>query len=479
MTKNLWNFDNSYENLPSGFFRKVHLNPVSNPQYVYFNEALTRDLGFSDNLKDEGLEVFSGNEFPQGASSISQAYMGDQFGNLVMLGDGRAILVGEVLDNDGNRFDIQLKGSGRTPFSRGGDGRAALGPMLKEYLFSEALFALRIPTTRSLAVVTTGENVIRDDISQGAILTRVAKSHLRVGTFQFAAYYRDKEDLKALADYAISRHYPFLKDEKSPYLGLYREVIKNQASLIAKWMGVGFVHGVMNTDNMTISGESIDYGPCAFIDEYIPDSVYSSIDRYGRYAFKNQPEIAFWNLGRLGEAFIALISDDNLKAVDELNKELRTYADLFVKYYYMEMTKKLGFKNFEDGDEVIVDAFLKFLHDYKLDYTNSFVELTFGKFERDEYLASQFKDFLSLREDRLKKQGLSEEEVRDFMKSINPAIIPRNYWVKESIDLAEDGDFSLFDEFLKALEDPFAHSEDQEKFKVYPKDHVHVTYCGT
>ena len=479
MTKKLWDFDNSYEKLPSRFFRKVHLNPVGSAEYVYYNEDLAKSLGLDENIKEESIDVFSGSNFPEGASSISQAYMGDQFGNLVMLGDGRAILVGEILNPEGERFDIQLKGSGRTPFSRGGDGKAVLGPMLKEYLFSEGLHHLNIPTTRSLAVVTTDETVIRQEISIASILTRVAKSHLRVGTFQYGYYQGNVEDLKKLADYTINRHFPHIENNENKYLDFYNEVIKVQSSLIAKWMSVGFVHGVMNTDNMTISGETIDYGPCAFIDEYDLKSVYSSIDRFGRYSFGNQPEIAFWNLGRFGESLIPLISDDKIKAMDKLNSVLKEFGEYFYKDYYTEMSKKFGIFEFNESDIKIIDKYLKFLEENNLDYTNSFIDLTFQNFEDSVYETETFKEWKNTWLERINSQGKSKEELEEYMKNINPSIIPRNYWVKKSIDEAEGGDFTLFNEFLEALKNPFAHSESQEKFKEFPKDNIHVTFCGT
>lgn len=480
MKNNLWKFDNTFENLPSRFYRKVHLNPVGKAEYVYFNEDLAKELCLnSEKIKSESIDIFSGSDFPEGASMISQAYMGDQFGNLVMLGDGRAILVGEILDKDGNRFDIQLKGSGRTPYSRGGDGKAVLGPMLKEYLFSESIHSLKIPTTRSLAVVTTDEHVIREEISIAAILTRVASSHLRVGTFQYGYYQGDKEDLKKLADYAIDRHYPEIKDSENKYLDFYKEVIKAQGSLVAKWMSVGFVHGVMNTDNMTISGETIDYGPCAFIDEYKLDSVYSSIDRYGRYAYNRQPEIAFWNLGRFGESLIPLIDDDKLKAIEKLNSVLKDFGEIFFNKYYSEMAKKFGILEFKKEDEEIIDSYLKFLEENKLDYTNSFVDLSFMDFEEEVYKNGTFEEWKEKWMERITSQGKSKEELIEIMKKNNPSIIPRNYWVEKSIEEAESGDMSLFKEFLNALKDPFAHSKDQDKFKEIPQGRRYITYCGT
>lgn len=480
MNKINWNFDNSYEGLPSIMYRKVNLNPVPNPSLIYLNEELAVELGLdAASLKEKGLEIFSGNEFPKGASQISMAYLGHQFGHLAMLGDGRAVLVGEQITPEGKRFDIQLKGSGRTPFSRGGDGKAVLGPMLREYLISEAMHALNIPSSRSLAVALTGEKVIRDAILPGAILTRVASSHLRVGTFQFAAHQKDISKLKALADYAITRHYPNIESTENPYLEFYKAVMEKQAELIALWQSVGFIHGVMNTDNMTISGETIDYGPCAFMDKYDLATVFSSIDRYGRYAYGNQPQIAAWNLGRLGEALIPVISDNEEDSINLLNIEIRKFMDLFADKYYKIMLEKLGITDSKPEDRDLVDELLKFMDENRVDYTNLFLDLTFGSFEDEVYGSEEFIKWKTSWETRLKETGKSESEIREYMKSKSPAIIPRNFWVDRAIKFAEEGDFSQFDELLEALKEPFAHTEYQEKFKFVPDMENFKTYCGT
>ncbi|MFB0972387.1 MAG: YdiU family protein [Neofamilia sp.] len=478
MTKTNFNFDNSYENLPSRFFRKVHVNPVPHPGMVILNEDLANELDLQ--IGDDALDIFSGREFPKEASSISMAYLGHQFGNLAMLGDGRAILVGEHLTKDNKRFDIQLKGSGRTPFSRGGDGRAAIGPMLREYLISEAMYYLGIPTTRSLAVITTGEKVIREKILEGAILTRVAKSHLRVGTFQYANYQQDLEDFKKLADYAIARHYSEIINEDDKYIKFYEKVIQAQGSLIAKWQAVGFVHGVMNTDNVTISGETIDYGPCAFLDKYDPDAVFSSIDRYGRYAYGNQPQIGFWNLARFGEALLPLIHEDEKVALDLVNEALSKYSSIFQNYYYEEMTKKIGIESFKPEDISLVDELLIFLKENERDYTNFFLDLTFGNFESEAYKTGSFLTWKEKWEDRLKEENKSQNELLEYMKNHNPALIPRNYWVERALKLVEDeGDFSDFNRLLEALKEPFAHKNYQEFYRVVPDNMEYVTYCGT
>ena len=313
-----WNFENSYTRLPGIFFTRINPTPVSSPKLVVFNGPLAETLGLDiDVLKgSEGVEVFAGNKIPKGSLPIAQAYAGHQFGHFTMLGDGRAILLGEQITPEGMRLDVQLKGSGETPYSRGGDGRAALDPMLREYIISEAMHALNIPSTRSLAVVTTGETVVRETDLQGAILTRVAKSHLRVGTFEYVSQWGSDDELKDLADYTLLRHFPYLEGDADRYMGLLKAVIERQAELIAQWQLVGFVHGVMNTDNMALSGETIDYGPCAFMDAYDPNTVFSSIDTYGRYAFGRQPDIAAWNLARFAETLLPLLHDNEKKAID-------------------------------------------------------------------------------------------------------------------------------------------------------------------
>ncbi len=476
-----WNFENTYEKLPSNFYRKIKLNPVKDPKLIYLNEKLAVELGLDVNsLKEYGTEVFSGNVFPSGASFIAMAYLGHQFGSLAMLGDGRAILIGEQISPEGNRCDIQLKGSGRTPFSRGGDGRAVLGPMLREYLISEAMHALNIPSSRSLAVVTTGENVVREALLPGAILTRVASSHIRVGSFQYAAHLQDAEKLKIFADYTINRHFPELEALENPYLELFKKVIQVQAELIAKWQAIGFIHGVMNTDNMTISGESIDYGPCAFMDKYDLESVFSSIDRYGRYAYGNQPKIAMWNLGRLGETLIPLVSDTEEKALKLLNMELMKFEDIYKKYYYGELAQKLGIEDFKDVDFELIEEFLEILGENKPDYTNIFLDLTFGNYEGEMYNSERFLMWKKVWKTRLDADGRSKTEIKNYMKSKNPAIIPRNFWVDRALKFAEkDGDFTEFDELLIALSEPFAHADYQEKYKYVPDMDNFKTYCGT
>ena len=360
MTKEInktgWHFDNSYARLPKSFYTSQNPTTVRSPKLIIFNNTLAKSLGLNIQAlqSEEGTAVFAGNQIPEGASPLAQAYAGHQFGHFTMLGDGRALLIGEQISPQDERFDIQLKGSGRTSYSRGGDGRAALGPMLREYIISEAMYALGIPTTRSLAVVTTGESVMRETELAGAVLTRVAASHLRVGTFEYAAKWGTVEELQSLADYTISRHYPEIKDDENRYLSLLQEVIKRQASLIAKWQLVGFIHGVMNTDNVTISGETIDYGPCAFMDAYDPATVFSSIDRQGRYAYGNQPNIGGWNLARFAETLLPLLHADEEQAVQMAQDAITEYIDLYQSNWLTGMRSKLGIFNEETEDKSLI-----------------------------------------------------------------------------------------------------------------------------
>ncbi|ALC92231.1 hypothetical protein AM500_22490 [Bacillus sp. FJAT-18017] len=478
-----WNFDNSYARLPEFFFTKQEPTPVKAPKIIVFNSQLAEELGLNPTELEADAEVFSGNELPIGANPIAQAYAGHQFGHLAMLGDGRAILLGEQLSPSGERFDIQLKGSGRTPYSRGGDGRAALGPMLREHIISEAMHALGIPTTRSLAVVATGEAVYRENELPGAILTRVAASHLRVGTFTYTAGAGEKDEIRTLADYAIERHYPDLNHDVNKYLDFFRAVIDRQAALIAQWQLVGFIHGVMNTDNMTISGETIDYGPCAFMDIYDPATVFSSIDREGRYAYGNQPYIGGWNLARLAEALLPLFHDDTEKAVDIAQEEIAGYIKLHHSYWIDGMRKKLGLFNVEEEDEKLVDELLGMMKNYRADYTNTFRALTFGK--TDETVLKGYPDFtewLERWEARRRRQEQTREESHQLMRNSNPAIIPRNHRVEEALEAAvEEEDFSVMERLLIALSNPFAHSPEQEKYcKLAPaSSQPYRTFCGT
>ena len=378
-----WNFDNSYARLPKTFFTLQNPTPVISPKLVIFNESLATSLGLNGGVlqREDGIGILAGNIVPQGATPLAQAYAGHQFGHFNMLGDGRAVLLGEQINPKGERVDIQLKGSGRTPYSRGGDGRAALGPMLREYIISEAMHALGIPTSRSLAVVSTGESVIRETNLPGAILTRVAASHIRVGTFQYAATWGKDGELQALADYTIKRHFPEVKEDENRYVALLKEVIKRQAELIAKWQLVGFIHGVMNTDNMAISGESIDFGPCAFMDTYDPETVFSSIDRNGRYAYGNQPYMAGWNLARFAESLLSLLHEKQEQAIKIAEDAISNFYELYQTYWLAGMRAKLGIFNEEAEDQSLAEELLKIMQQYRADYTNTFRALTFKKYD--------------------------------------------------------------------------------------------------
>lgn len=476
--------DNSYQQLPEIFYTVLRPAPVRDPALVICNDQLSEGLGLeAKRLQDEaGVEIFSGNNVPQDASSIAQAYAGHQFGHFTMLGDGRAILIGEHVTPEGERFDIQLKGAGRTPYSRGGDGRSALGPMLREYIISEAMHALGIPTTRGLAVVTTGESVVREMDYAGAILTRVASSHLRVGTFQFATSWGSKHDLQALADYAIERHGFDSEAHENPYLNLLETVVKRQAKLIAKWQLVGFVHGVMNTDNMTISGEAIDYGPCAFMDTYDPDTVFSSIDEQGRYAYGNQPYIGGWNLSRFAESLLPLLHDEEDQAVDMAQDILSKYQEIYYTYWLSGMRAKLGLVNKLDGDDVLIEGLLQLMHEYRADYTNTFIALTQYETTGASLFQSEgFEKWHAQWSRRLTQQQATESEVKQLMKKSNPAVIPRNHLVEEALEAAvEKADYSVMKRLLRVLAEPYAHTKKQEKYQTVPKRTIpYQTFCGT
>ena len=479
-----FNFDNSYINLPKEFYSHVNLKPVKSPKLVILNNNLASSLGLSLELlkSPKGISILSGNTKADDGAYISQAYAGHQFGHFTMLGDGRALLIGEQITPSNQRFDIQLKGSGRTPFSRGGDGRAVLGPMLREYIISEAMHGLKIPTTRSLSVISTGEDVYREEIKQGAILTRVASSHIRFGTFEFASYFLDKDKLKQLADYTIKRHFPFIFDEQNKYVSLLEEVIKLQASLVAKWQCVGFIHGVLNTDNMSICGETIDYGPCAFMDTYDPKTVFSSIDTEGRYSYQNQIAMVSWNLCRFAETLLPLISDDEDMAIDIAQDCLAKFTDLAISNLILGMCSKIGIFEPDSNDESLLNGLLDMMKKYKEDYTNTFLALTFKDFPKSRmFVTDEFSVWYKKYQDRIKSQGKSKEEVFNLMKNSNPAVIPRNHRVEEALAAAENGDFSVMNNLLKALANPFEHSDFQKEYsKPAPKSQCdYKTYCGT
>jgi len=480
-----WNLDNSYACLPKSFFSSLSPTPVSSPKLIILNYPLATSLGLNvQGLQSEdGVAVLAGNRIPEGASPLAQAYAGHQFGYFAMLGDGRALLIGEQITPLGERFDIQLKGSGRTPYSRGGDGRAALGPMLREYIISEAMNALGIATTRSLAVVTTGESVIRETVQPGAILTRVAASHLRVGTFQYVSKWGANGDLRVLADYTLKRHFPDVAADEGRYLSLLQEVIKCQAALIAKWQLVGFIHGVMNTDNMALSGETIDYGPCAFMDTYDPATVFSSIDIQGRYAYGNQPPIAGWNLARFAETLLPLLHADQAQAIKLAQDALSDFTESYHRNWLAGMRAKLGMFNEEEQDESLIDGLLSMMQTYRADYTNTFRALTFDTPEDTVLSASrEFAQWNELWKARLGRQQEPKASSQQLMKGSNPAIIPRNYRVEAALEAAvKQGDYSVMERLLDVLSSPYAHSDEQAEYSVLPEPsaHPYQTFCGT
>lgn len=480
-----FNLDNSYLKLSDIFFTIQDPSSVPSPKLVALNYSLINSLGLDSKFlkSNDGVEILAGNKLPEGGIPFAQAYAGHQFGHFTMLGDGRAVLIGEHITPIGERLDIQLKGSGRTPYSRGGDGKAALGPMLREYIISEAMAALGIPTTRSLAVVTTGEKIIREDYLPGAILTRVASSHIRVGTFQYASRFGNIHELKELADYTINRHYSYIADEENKYLAFLKEIIKKQAELIAKWQLVGFIHGVMNTDNMTISGETIDYGPCAFMDVYDSETVFSSIDVQGRYAYGNQPKLAAWDLARFAETLIPLIHTNQDEAVDLAQNAISEFANIYEENWLSGMRSKLGIFNEEDEDKSLIDNLLSMMHKYGADYTNTFAALTIDKKDGIAmFSTSEFSKWNELWQERLTRQSETKESIKQLMQSSNPYIIPRNHRVEEALDAAvKNEDYGVMDRLLDALSKPFAYSKEQDEYSTLPEpsNRPYRTFCGT
>jgi uncharacterized protein YdiU (UPF0061 family) len=486
-------FQNTYAALPANFFARVAPTPVASPRLIKLNRPLALQLGLDPDLLEtpEGAEILAGKQLPAGADPIAMAYAGHQFGHFVpQLGDGRAILLGEVIDADGVRRDIQLKGSGPTPFSRRGDGRAALGPVLREYIVSEAMATLGIPTTRSLAAVLTGESVLRETALPGAVLTRVASSHIRVGTFQYFAARRDTEGVRQLADHVIARHYPEIAGHERPYLALLSAVIARQADLVARWLSVGFIHGVMNTDNSSISGETIDYGPCAFMDHYDPKQVFSSIDEMGRYAYANQPRIAQWNLTRLAECLLPQISEDQDKAVAEAQAAIGEFVEVFDAAYQAGLRRKLGLFTARDDDRMLAQDLLDAMARNQADFTLTFRRLSDAALgpDHDDGIRQLFADPAAYDEWAARwRQRLGEEPQdstarRTAMRAVNPSFIPRNHRVEAVIDAAVNrDDFAPFEELLTVLSKPY---EDQPAFSAYaeppePHERVLQTFCGT
>lgn len=480
-----WNFDNTYSRLPETLFSRFNPTPVPLPKLINLNYLLAKSLGLNAQAlqSEDGIAVLAGNQVPEGALPLAQAYAGHQFGYFSMLGDGRALLIGEQITHKGERFDIQLKGSGRTPYSRRGDGRAALGPMLREYIISEAMHGLGIPTTRSLAVVTTGEQIFRETTVTGAILTRVAASHLRVGTFQYLSKWGAVEDLRTLADYTLQRHFSQGESDEKRYLFLLKEVIKRQADLIAKWQLVGFIHGVMNTDNMTISGETIDYGPCAFMDTYDPATVFSSIDTHGRYAYGNQPYIATWNLARFAETLLPLLHDNQEQASKMAEDAIADFTVQYHDIWLAGMRSKLGLFNQEFQDERLIEDLLSMMKKYKADYTNTFKALTSDTPEDTVLFGNdEFTQWYDLWQARLERQEETKASSQQLMRKSNPAIIPRNHRVEAALEAAvKHGDYTVMERLLDVLAKPYAHSPEQVEYTKLPEPSscTYRTYCGT
>lgn len=480
-----WNFDNSYARLPELFHARLNPTPVRKPKMVIFNAQLAQCLGLNAEVLEgeDGAAIFSGNRVPHGAQPIAMAYAGHQFGYFTMLGDGRAILLGEQITPRGERFDIQLKGSGRTPFSRDGDGRAALGPMLREYIISESMNALGIPTTRSLAVVTTGEEVFRETALPGAILTRIAASHIRVGTFEYTVARGSRDAVKTLAHYTMNRHYPELLSAENPYLALLGAVTDRQASLVVEWQNVGFVHGVMNTDNMALGGETIDYGPCAFMDAYDPATVFSSIDHHGRYSYGSQPGITGWNLARFAETLLPLIDENMKKAVALANETLGGFAGKIQSLRLSNMRTKLGLFHEDEQDSSLIESLLAYMHRNHADYTNTFRALAQETLPQEPFFIDA--SFLKWHENwtrRLTRQAESMDEARKLMKSRNPAVIPRNHLVEEALEAAvAHRDPSKIKRLLQVLSKPFDDlAPHLEHFAAPgPSDRAYRTFCGT
>ncbi|MDF1752491.1 MAG: YdiU family protein [Verrucomicrobiales bacterium] len=484
-------FNNTYANLPDGFFKRVTPTPVAAPKLIAYNHELAAELGIDDDfIKEESaLDIFAGNQIPEGAEPLAMVYSGHQFGGFSpVLGDGRAILLGEVVDINGIRRDIQLKGAGATPFSRRGDGRSALGPVLREYIVSEAMAALGIPTTRALAAVASGEQVVREAMEPGGVFTRVAKSHLRIGTTQYFAAHEEHGNLEKLISYSLQRHYPEKADSANPALALLESVIEAQAALIAKWMGVGFIHGVMNTDNMSLSGETIDYGPCAFLDEYDPAKKFSYIDRGGRYAFANQPSIAHWNLTRLAEAILPFISKEQEKAIELAESALEKFPKIFEALYIGTFCRKAGLTDGDSDNWALLEEFLELMNSQKVDFTLCFRHLSteLAQPESPQFL-SLFSEQVAIENwlikwrERLTQQGIKTEESLKIMKESNPIFIPRNHRLEEVIRAGKNGDFAPFHRLNKVLSNPFTEQPDASEFELppTPAEVVPATFCGT
>jgi uncharacterized protein YdiU (UPF0061 family) len=479
-----WHFDNTYSKLPKSFLENIKPVPVKNPKLIILNINLAEQLNldFSKFSDTDLAKIFSGNSLPEGSETIAQAYAGHQFGHFTMLGDGRAVMLGEHLDKENNRFDIQLKGSGRTSFSRSGDGRAVLGPMLREYIISEAMHALDIPTTRSLAVVSTGEEVVREQMLPGAILTRVASSHIRVGTFQYIAATQNADDLKTLFNYTIDRHYPEINDSKTKALDLLNLLMQKQCELVINWMRVGFIHGVMNTDNMTVSGETIDYGPCAFMDYYHPQTVFSSIDQNGRYSYNNQPRITKWNLARFAECIIPLIDQDEQKAISIATETINNFEKLYEEKWLNMMRDKLGLFGEDKDDKHLIFELLTWMENNKADFTNTFCNLMDIQSIKDPiYQNQEYLNWTAKWKKRLEKNNTEKEKYLELMRSVNPIFIPRNHKVEEALKDVSENKLETLNQLLEVIKYPY---KDNGMLKDYQQpmsneNGEYKTFCGT
>ena len=483
-----WNFDNSYLNLPEILLSKINPVKVSSPELIIFNEKLSNDLNldFKSNSNIEIAKIFAGNILPNGSECIAQAYAGHQFGYFTVLGDGRAVLLGEHINKENNKFDIQLKGSGKTPYSRNGDGRAALGPMLREYLISEAMHGLNIPTTRALAVVKTGEKVFREKEMDGAILTRIASSHIRIGTFQYAAMQGKKDILEKLLNYTIKRHHPEILENKgeNKAIQIIEKLIEKQISLVANWMRVGFIHGVLNTDNVSLAGETIDYGPCSYMDYYDPKTVFSSIDHQGRYSFNNQEIITHWNISRFAETLIPLIDNDEDKAIKIGSKIIDSFGDKFKSQWLKMMKNKLGLINDIPNDEKLIFKFLNWMEKNRVDYTNTFLCLMNSQNNNNaHYKSKDFQNIYAEWKNRIGKNKCSEKEVIKIMASNNPYYIPRNHIVEKCLyEATINNNMKDFHSIIQLYKNPYKKLENNENYQQpssFEFTEKYKTFCGT
>lgn len=479
-----WKLNSTYSSLPESFFKPVKPTPTKNPSLVVWNESLAEELGISDFFTDpiDILSLFSGNTVPETFTTLAQAYAGHQFGNFTMLGDGRAILLGEHKTQNSQVYDIQLKGSGKTPFSRGGDGRATLSAMLREYIISESMFALGIPTTRSLAVLKTGETVYREEASEGAILTRVAKSHIRVGTFEYAYHFLETEDLQKLVDYTLERHYPEIKNKTNKALSLLEEIMNGQIDLLVHWMRVGFIHGVMNTDNTSLACETIDYGPCAFMNVYDPATVFSSIDVNGRYAYGNQPGIIHWNLACFANTLLPLVDQNEKIAIEKVREILDLFPSIFEKKYWNMLGNKIGFEITDEEDQELIKDLLRWMKTNNADYTNTFLSLEPNlKIPNEIYKSESFVIWKKKWAEKRQSKGITIDQSEKLLKETNPFLIPRNHKVELALKEAKEGNFGEMTNLLKKLKNPYERNLSIDLNLELPNksEDNYKTFCGT